>query len=162
MAINFYLTYKDSMLLENVLKTELAKEVDEYTLNRIINNDYINFINNVGKSILANGGDYAEYCSEDSYLTIRCTGKNCYTFMVERIRSKNDVKKTMVFEKVGIQLNSNYQFHQITSKELLVLEPEDWSEEEWKTILKIFNVEAADTISVSIKDIRIFGALKGE
>jgi rRNA pseudouridine-1189 N-methylase Emg1 (Nep1/Mra1 family) len=52
MAINFYLTYKDSMLLEDVLKTELAKEVDEYTLNRIINNDYINFINNIGRRIL--------------------------------------------------------------------------------------------------------------
>jgi hypothetical protein len=162
MAINFYLTYKDSMLLEEALKSELEKEVDESTLNRIINNDYTNFINSMSHDILAKRGFWTEYRSKDSYLMIRCTGGNCYTFVVEGIHNKNGVEKSMIFENVAIQVSSNYQFHQITSKELLVLEPEDWSEEEWKTILKIFNAEAADTISVSIKDIRVFGALKGE
>lgn len=33
--------------------------------------------------------------------------------------------------------------------ESLVLEPDDWSEEEWKTILKMFNMKAADRIVIS-------------
>jgi hypothetical protein len=160
MAINFYLTYKDSMLLEDVLKTELAKEVDEYTLNRIINNDYINFINNVGRRILLNGEDYADYCSEESYLTIRYMGNDCYTLMVERIPSKNDVKKTMVFENVKIATNTKYQYHLVIPKKDIVLEQENWSEEEWKTILKVFNVDSAGAIKVS--SFKLFGALKGE
>lgn len=34
-------------------------------------------------------------------------------------------------------------------KEPLVLEPEDWTEAEWATILKLFGMEKADRIVIS-------------
>jgi hypothetical protein len=80
--------------------------------------------------------------------------------MVERIPSKNDVKKTMVFENVKIDTNTKYQYHLVIPKKDIVLEQENWSEEEWKTILKVFNVDSAGAIKVS--SFKLFGALKGE
>ena len=33
----------------------------------------------------------------------------------------------------------NYKYFQLTEMEDLILEKEDWGDEEWKTIIKIFN-----------------------
>ena len=33
----------------------------------------------------------------------------------------------------------NYKYFQLTEMEDLILEKEDWEDEEWKTIIKIFN-----------------------
>ena len=36
-------------------------------------------------------------------------------------------------------INTNYEYFQLTEMEDLILEKEDWGDEEWKTIIKIFN-----------------------
>ena len=35
--------------------------------------------------------------------------------------------------------NTNYEYFQLTETEDLIFEKEDWGDEEWKTIIKIFN-----------------------
>lgn len=35
--------------------------------------------------------------------------------------------------------------------EPLIFEPEDWTEDEWKTILKIFNMKSASRIKIDYK-----------
>lgn len=36
-------------------------------------------------------------------------------------------------------INTNYEYFQLTETEDLIFEKEDWGDEEWKTIIKIFN-----------------------
>ena len=36
-------------------------------------------------------------------------------------------------------INTNYEYFQLTEMEDLILEKEDWGDEEWKTIIEIFN-----------------------
>ena len=36
-------------------------------------------------------------------------------------------------------INTNYEYFQLTETEDLIFEKEDWEDEEWKTIIKIFN-----------------------
>ena len=45
--------------------------------------------------------------------------------------------------------------------EPLILEPEDWSPEEWKTILKLFGMESADRIKISDYAFEAYGVEKG-
>ena len=46
--------------------------------------------------------------------------------------------------------------------EQLVLEPEDWTEDEWKTILKLFGLENAERIMISDYTLKAYGMKKGE
>lgn len=45
-------------------------------------------------------------------------------------------------------------------REPLIFEPEDWTEEEWATILKIFGMEEAERIMVSYFILETFGIKK--
>lgn len=42
-------------------------------------------------------------------------------------------------------------------KEPLILEPEDWSEEEWKTLLKLFGFKNAERIMISNYKLEAYG-----
>lgn len=44
-----------------------------------------------------------------------------------------------------------------TSKEPLILEPEDWSKEEWDIILKIFGMKQAERIVISNYKFEAYG-----
>ena len=46
------------------------------------------------------------------------------------------------------------------AKEPLILEPEDWTDKEWKTLLKLFGFESADRIKVSDYVLEAFGVPK--
>ncbi|MEY8333080.1 hypothetical protein AALB53_08250 [Lachnospiraceae bacterium 47-T17] len=48
------------------------------------------------------------------------------------------------------------------AKELLVLEQEDFSEQEWDTVLKIFSMKKADRIVLSDYTFEVFGVPKKE
>lgn len=43
------------------------------------------------------------------------------------------------------------------TKEPLILEPEDWSEEEWKTLLKLFGFKNAEKIKISDYKLEAYG-----
>lgn len=62
--------------------------------------------------------------------------------------TKEKDKKTMSYE---------YKGH---AKEPLILEPEDWSEAEWATILKLFGMEEAERIKVSDYVLETYGIKK--
>lgn len=42
----------------------------------------------------------------------------------------------------------------------LILEPEDWSEDEWATILKVFGMEEAERIVLSDYTLEAYGTKK--
>lgn len=42
-------------------------------------------------------------------------------------------------------------------KEPLILEPEDWSEEEWKTLLKLFGLKNIERIKISDYKLEAYG-----
>ena len=46
------------------------------------------------------------------------------------------------------------------AKEPLILEPEDWTESEWATILKLFGMESAERIKVSDYVLESYGIKK--
>jgi hypothetical protein len=62
--------------------------------------------------------------------------------------TKEKEKKPMSYEYKG------------PAKEPLILEPEDWSEAEWATILKLFGMEEADRIKVSDYVLETYGITK--
>lgn len=62
--------------------------------------------------------------------------------------SREKEKKTMSYEYKG------------PAKEPLILEPEDWSEAEWTTILKLFGMEEAERIKVSDYVLETYGIKK--
>lgn len=41
----------------------------------------------------------------------------------------------------------------------IILEPEDWSPEEWTTILKLFGMEEAERIVLASYEVKAFGTL---
>ena len=41
------------------------------------------------------------------------------------------------------------RYIKINPYEPLIFEPEDWTEDEWKTILKIFNMKSASRIKIN-------------
>ena len=41
----------------------------------------------------------------------------------------------------------------------IILEPEDWSPEEWKTLLKLFGMEEAEQIVLSSYEVKAYGTL---
>lgn len=45
-------------------------------------------------------------------------------------------------------------------KEPLILEPEDWSTQEWSVLLKLFGLESAERIKVSDYRLEFFGTEK--
>lgn len=54
---------------------------------------------------------------------------------------------------------ARYYIHGIPT-EKLILEPEDWSQEEWATILKVFGMEYAERIAISNYMFEAIGKLK--
>ena len=48
----------------------------------------------------------------------------------------------------------------INNNEKLILEPEDWTKEEWDTILKLFGMKSAERIVVSKYVFEAFGIPK--
>ena len=48
----------------------------------------------------------------------------------------------------------------INNNEKLILEPEDWTKEEWDTILKLFGMKSAERIVVSEYVFEAFGIPK--
>lgn len=52
------------------------------------------------------------------------------------------------------------RFMAIKEREPLILEPEDWTEEEWSTILKLFGMEHAERIVVNKVQFEAFGIRK--
>ena len=57
---------------------------------------------------------------------------------------------------------SNMYYINKTFDESLVLEPEDWSESEWITILKIFGLQEAERIVISNHKLEAYGIEKTE
>lgn len=51
------------------------------------------------------------------------------------------------------------RYMKINDEEPIILEPEDWTEDEWKTILKIFGMKTASRIKFDCK-FEAFGILK--
>ena len=49
------------------------------------------------------------------------------------------------------------RFISYTAKEPLVLEPDDWTEAEWKTLLKLFGMKEAEVIMVHDYTMRSYG-----
>lgn len=66
-----------------------------------------------------------------------------YYFMIKRLLPK---KGNVFIKKIP--------------SEFLVLEPEDWSKKEWKTILKLFGLESAERILVKDYVLEAFGVPK--
>ena len=46
-------------------------------------------------------------------------------------------------------MENKEKYIRVNSNEPLILEPEDWTEDEWKTILKIFNMKSANRIKLA-------------
>lgn len=54
-------------------------------------------------------------------------------------------------------LHKDYWYSCIKEDEPLILEPDDWSVEEWKTIEKLFGMEEAERIVVSDYTLETYG-----
>lgn len=48
-------------------------------------------------------------------------------------------------------MENKERYIKINPYEPLIFEPEDWTEDEWKTILKIFNMKSASIIKINYK-----------
>lgn len=57
-------------------------------------------------------------------------------------------------------MSDKFEFAQEHVTEPLILEPEDWSEDEWATILKLFGMEKADRIVLNGYTLETFGVKK--
>lgn len=53
--------------------------------------------------------------------------------------------------------NTVAAYHYNYSKEPLILEPEDWTEEEWATLCKLFGMKRAERIKVSNYTLETYG-----
>ena len=60
----------------------------------------------------------------------------------------------------GKETNYEYCESEAGSDDMLILEPEDWTEDEWETILKLFGMEEAEKIEISNYKIRALGIKK--
>lgn len=46
-------------------------------------------------------------------------------------------------------MNNEERYMKVCGKEPLILEPEDWTEDEWNTFLKVFNLKSASRIKLA-------------
>ena len=161
MDINYYLVIGDCALFANVLKVELSKELSEEKLNDFFKNDFEEMLRSVHNDLIVNGKDSTEFNKNDIYLEMWLCTNETYGISINLI-NKDGIKKSMQFDNAKFVLQSQYRYHNITPREPFILEPEDWSEEEWKALLKLFGLQEADRIKVDVKSIESFGILKGE
>lgn len=161
MDINYYLVVGDCALFANVLKVELSKELSDEKLNDFFKHDFEDMLRSIHNDLIVNGKESTEFNRNDIYLEMWLCSNETYGISIN-LTNKDGVKKTMQFDKAKFVLQSKYRYHNITPKEPFILEPEDWSEEEWKVLLKLFGLQEADRIKVYAKSIESFGILKGD
>lgn len=157
-GINYYLTVGNCALFANVLKVELMGELSDEKLNSFLKNDFEEMLIRIHNDLIINGKDSTEFNKDDIYFEMRLLRNDTYIISIH-YTNKNGIKKSMQFDDVKFVLQNNYRYHEVTPREPLILEPEDWSENEWKVLLKLFGLQEADRIKVSIKSIESFGIL---
>lgn len=156
--INYYLTVGNCALFANVLKVELMWELSDEKLNSFLKNDFEEMLIRIHNDLIINGKDSTEFNKDDIYFEMQLLRNDTYIISMH-YTNKNGIKKSMQLDDVKFVLQNNYRYHEVTPREPLILEPEDWSENEWKVLLKLFGLQEADRIKVSIKSIESFGIL---
>lgn len=161
MDINYYLVVGDYTLFADALKIELSKELSDEKLNDFFKHDFENMLRSVHEDLIVNGKNSTEFNRNDIHLEMWLCTNETYGISIN-LTNRDGVKKSMQFDNAKFVLKTSYRYHEVTPIKPLILKSKDWSEEEWKALLKVFGLQEADRIKVSIKSIESFGILKEE
>lgn len=83
----------------------------------------------IHNDLIINGKDSTEFNKDDIYFEMQLLRNDTYIISMH-YTNKNGIKKSMQLDDVKFVLQNNYRYHEVTPREPLILEPEDWSENE--------------------------------